>query len=96
MARVYRFPHACWIRLRSTNPIESIFSPVRNRADAMKHLRTGSFAVAVARSRHETFEEQTTLARPVRTHSQADLRSDAQHDILIATPVAPLHAFPRS
>jgi putative transposase len=43
----YRFPHACWIHLRSTNPIESIFSPIRNRADAMKRLRTGRFAAAV-------------------------------------------------
>ena len=43
----YRFPHACWIHLRSTNPIESIFSPIRNRSDAMKRLRTGRFAAAV-------------------------------------------------
>lgn len=47
MFSYYRFPHACWIHLRSTNPIESIFSPVRNRADAMKRLRTGRFAAAV-------------------------------------------------
>lgn len=43
----YRFPHACWIHLRSTNPIESIFSPIRNRTDAMKRLRTTKFAEAV-------------------------------------------------
>ncbi|HET6895179.1 MAG TPA: IS256 family transposase [Candidatus Baltobacteraceae bacterium] len=43
----YRFPHACWIHLRTTNPIESIFSPIRNRTDAMKRLRTGKFAAAI-------------------------------------------------
>jgi len=47
MFAYYRFPHACWIHLRSTNPIESIFSPIRNRTDAMKRLRTGKFAGAV-------------------------------------------------
>ena len=43
----YRFPHASWIHLRTTNPIESIFSPIRNRTDAMKRLRTSRFATAV-------------------------------------------------
>ena len=43
----YRFPHACWIHLRTTNPIESIFAPIRNRTDAMKRLRTSRFATAV-------------------------------------------------
>ena len=47
MFAYYRFPHACWTHLRSTNPIESIFSPIRNRADAMRRLRTGRFAAAV-------------------------------------------------
>jgi putative transposase len=47
MFAYYRFPHASWVHLRSTNPIESIFSPIRNRADAMKRLRTGRFATAV-------------------------------------------------
>lgn len=46
MFAYYRFPHACWSHLRSTNPIESIFSPIRNRADSMKRLRTGRFAAA--------------------------------------------------
>lgn len=43
----YAFPHACWTHLRTTNPIESIFSPIRNRTDAMKRLRTTKFATAV-------------------------------------------------
>ena len=43
----YAFPHACWVHLRTTNPIESVFSPVRNRTDAMKRLRTTKFATAV-------------------------------------------------
>ena len=47
MFAYYCFPHASWVHLRSTNPIESIFSPIRNRADAMKRLRTGRFATAV-------------------------------------------------
>jgi transposase-like protein len=33
--------------LRTTNPIESIFAPIRNRTDAMKRLRTAEFASAV-------------------------------------------------
>ncbi len=47
MFAYYNFPHACWSHLRTTNPIESIFSPVRNRTDAMKRLRTTRFASAV-------------------------------------------------
>ena len=43
----YRFPHATWIHLRTTNPIESIFAPIRHRTDAMKRLRTAEFATAV-------------------------------------------------
>ena len=33
--------------MRTTNPIESIFAPIRNRTDAMKRLRTAEFASAV-------------------------------------------------
>lgn len=47
MFAYYRFPHECWTHLRTTNPIESIFSPIRNRTDAMKRLRTTRFASAV-------------------------------------------------
>lgn len=43
----YRFPHATWVHLRTTNPIESIFAPIRHRTDAMKRLRTAEFATAV-------------------------------------------------
>lgn len=45
--RYYRFPEAAWIHLRTTNPIESIFAPIRKRTDAMKRLRTAEFASAV-------------------------------------------------
>ena len=43
----YRFPHTTWTHLRTSNPIESIFSPIRSRTDAMKRLRTAEFATAV-------------------------------------------------
>ena len=43
----YCFPEATWAHLRTTNPIESIFSPIRKRTDAMKRLRTAEFASAV-------------------------------------------------
>jgi putative transposase len=43
----YRFPHATWIHLRTTNPVESIFAPIRTRTDALKRLRTAEFATAV-------------------------------------------------
>lgn len=43
----YQFPHATWVHLRTTNPIESIFAPIRQRTDAMKRLRTAEFATAV-------------------------------------------------
>lgn len=43
----YQFPPATWLHLRTTNVIESIFSPVKRRTDAMKRLRTGRFATAV-------------------------------------------------
>ncbi len=43
----YRFPSATWVHLRTTNPIESIFAPIRHRTDAMKRLRTAAFANAV-------------------------------------------------
>ena len=43
----YRFPESTWVHLRTTNPIESIFAPIRNRTDAMKRLRTAEFASAV-------------------------------------------------
>jgi putative transposase len=43
----YRFPPATWIHLRTTNPIESIFAPIRSRTDAMKRLRTAELATAV-------------------------------------------------
>ena len=43
----YEFPAATWIHLRTTNPIESIFAPIRVRTDAMKRLRTAEFATAV-------------------------------------------------
>jgi len=39
----YRFPQASW-RLRTTNPIESIFASVPLRTDAAKRLRTGTSA----------------------------------------------------
>jgi putative transposase len=37
--RFYRFPQEHWIHLRTSNPIESIFSGVRLRTDAAKRLR---------------------------------------------------------
>ncbi len=43
----YQFPNATWIHLRTTNPIESTFAPIRTRTDAMKRLRTAEFATAV-------------------------------------------------
>lgn len=43
----YEFPNATWVHLRTTNPIESIFAPIRTRTDAMKRLRTAEFATAV-------------------------------------------------
>ncbi len=36
-----------WVHLRTTNPIESIFAPIRHRTNAMKRLRTTEFATAV-------------------------------------------------
>lgn len=47
MFAFHRFPPATWIHLRTTNPIESLFSPIRRRTDAMNRLRTGRFATAV-------------------------------------------------
>jgi transposase-like protein len=44
MMTFYRFPEASWKSLRTTNPIESIFSSVRLRTDAAKRLRTGKSA----------------------------------------------------
>ena len=35
----YRYPKEHWIHLRTTNPLESIFSGVRGRTDAAKRLR---------------------------------------------------------
>ncbi len=43
----YQFPTATWIHLRTTNAIESVFAPIRQRTDAMKRLRTAEFANAV-------------------------------------------------
>jgi putative transposase len=43
----YRFPESTWVHIRTTNPIESIFAPIRSRTDAMKRLRTAEFAAAV-------------------------------------------------
>ena len=43
----YPFPPATWIHLRTTNAIESVFAPIRQRTDAMKRLRTAEFANAV-------------------------------------------------
>ena len=40
----HRFPKASWKSLRTTNPIESVFSSVRLRTDAAKRLRTGTSA----------------------------------------------------
>jgi transposase-like protein len=37
--RFYRFPQEHWVHLRTSNPIESIFSGVRLRTDAAKRLR---------------------------------------------------------
>ena len=37
--RFYQFPQEHWIHLRTSNPIESIFSGVRLRTDAAKRLR---------------------------------------------------------
>jgi transposase-like protein len=35
----YRFPKEHWVHLRTSNPIESLFSGVRLRTDATKRLR---------------------------------------------------------
>jgi putative transposase len=37
--RYYQFPQEHWIHLRTSNPIESVFSGVRLRNDAAKRLR---------------------------------------------------------
>jgi transposase-like protein len=44
MMTFFRFPRENWKSLRTTNPIESIFSTVRLRTDAAKRLRTGRSA----------------------------------------------------
>ena len=36
----YRFPKEHWLRLRTSNPIESLFSGVRLRTEATKRMRT--------------------------------------------------------
>jgi putative transposase len=41
----YRFPKEHWIHLRTSNPIESIFSGVRLRTDATKRMRTRETAL---------------------------------------------------
>ena len=41
----YRFPKEHWIHLRTSNPIESIFSGVRLRTDAAKRLRKRAAAL---------------------------------------------------
>lgn len=44
MVTFFRFPKPNWKSLRTTNPIESIFSSVRLRTDAARRLRTGTSA----------------------------------------------------
>ncbi len=44
MVTFFRFPKPSWKSLRTTNPIESIFSSVRLRTDAVRRLRTGTSA----------------------------------------------------
>lgn len=44
MMTFFRFPRENWKSLRTTNPIESIFSTVRLRTNAAKRLRTGKSA----------------------------------------------------
>ena len=41
----YRFPKEHWIHLRTSNPIESLFSGVRLRTDATKRMRTRETAL---------------------------------------------------
>jgi putative transposase len=41
----YRFPKEHWIHLRTSNPIESLFSGVRLRTDATKRMRTREAAL---------------------------------------------------
>jgi putative transposase len=41
----YRFPKEHWVHLRTSNPIESIFSGVRLRTDATKRMRTREAAL---------------------------------------------------
>jgi len=44
MLAYYDFPKASWKNLRTTNPIESVFSSVRLRTDAARRLRSGASA----------------------------------------------------
>jgi transposase-like protein len=41
----YRFPKEHWLHLRTSNPIESIFSGVRLRTEATKRMRTRETAL---------------------------------------------------
>ena len=41
----YRFPKEHWVHLRTSNPVESIFSGVRLRTDATKRMRTRESAL---------------------------------------------------